>query len=159
MNKKLIEVQDIFLDRINQICNKLGLNNIMAQLYAVLYLSDKPLSLDDMVERLKISKASVSVNIRALERYNAVKKIWVRKSRKDYYEAEPDIAKVVRDRIKFMTQSRLSEISDMIDLSYETLNSVDSSDKEGKDGIKIFTQRLDKLKKLHDKAKAVLNFI
>jgi len=159
MNKKLIEMQDAFLYNINQVCSKLGLNNIMAQLYAILYLSDKPLSLDDMVERLKISKASVSVNIRALERYNAVKKVWVKKSRKDYYEADIDIAKVVRNRVRSMAQSRLSEIGDMINTSYETLNSISSSDKSEKDDVKIFVQRLNKLKDLHGKAKTVLNFI
>ena len=66
MNENLIKVQDIFLNRINHICKKLGLNNVMAQLYAILYLNNEPLSLDDMVERLKISKGSASVNITAL---------------------------------------------------------------------------------------------
>ena len=159
MNERLMKAQAVFLDRINQICGKLGLNNIMTQLYAILYLSDKPLSLDDMVERLKISKASASINIRALERYDAVRKVWVKGSRKDYYEAEPDIAKVGRDRVRSMTQSRLSEINDMIDISYSTLNSAASSDGKEKDDIKVFTQRLDRLRSFHKKAQSVLDFI
>lgn len=159
MNKDLVKAQDIFLDKVNQICSKFGLNNIMAQLYAVLYLNDKPLSLNDMTERLKISKGSVSVNIRALERYGAVRRIWVKGSRKDYYEAETDIAKVMMDRVKSMVAGRLSEVDEMINSSYEALRLVNSSNKEEEEAVKIFEERLDKLVNLQDKAKSLFNLL
>ena len=157
MNKKLLEAQDVFLDRINQICNKFGLNNIMAQLYAILYLSNEALSLNDMVERLKISKGSASVNIRALERYGAVRRVWVKGSRKDYYEAETDIAKVAMDRVKAITQLRLLEVDDMIKSSYEVLNSVNSLDKKEEASAKVFKQRLNELEKVRDKVQSIFN--
>lgn len=155
MGKKLVKAQDIFLNGVNQLCNKFGLNNIMAELYAVLYLSNKPMSLDDMVERLKISKGSASVNIRALERYGAVRRIWVRGSRRDHYEAETGISKVIMDRVKSMAQSRLSEIDDMINSSFQALNSVSSSDKEEKEAVEIFKQRLERLRSLQNKAQSL----
>src|SRR3989338_5938972 len=114
MNENLTNAQDVFLNEINQICSKFGLNNIMAQLYAILYLSDKPLSLDDMVDRLRISKGSASINIRALERYGAVRRVWIKGSRRDYYEAEADIVKVVVGRIRSMVNGRLTELEHMI---------------------------------------------
>ena len=151
MNKTLTDAQDVFLGKINQICNRFGLNNIMAQLYAVLYLTDKPLSLSEMVERLKISKASVSINIRALERYGMAKRVWVKGSRKDYYEAEADIAKVIMDRVKSMAQSRLSEVDDMLKSSYSILDSVTPYNKEEKETMEVFRQRLNRLTKLQRK--------
>lgn len=157
MNEQLTQAQDVFLDKINQICNRSGLNNIMAQLYAILYLSNKSLSLDDMVERLKISKGSVSVNIRALERYGAVRRVWVKGSRRDYYEAETDISKVIIDRMKSMAQGRLSEVDDIINSSSHALNAVNPSDKEEKEAIKVFKQRLDNLRKLQTKVQTLFN--
>jgi len=157
MNDKLSKAQDVFLDKVNNICRKFGLNNIMAQLYAILYLSNKPLSLNDMVERLKISKGSVSVNIRALERYGAVKKAWIKGSRKDYYEAETDIYKVILDRARSMSGSRLLELDDMITSSYETINLADPIDAEEKETVKVFKERLDRLRSLHKRAQALLN--
>ena len=159
MNEKLIQAEDVFLDRINQICSKFGLNNIMAQLYAILYLSNKPLSLNDMVERLKISKGSVSVNIRALERYGAVRRVWVKGSRKDYYEAETDIAKVIMDRVKSMAENRLSEVDNMVNSSLEALNSVGSLEDTEKESVEIFKQRLDKLKSLHNRAESLFSLL
>lgn len=152
MDKKLTDVQDAFLGKINQICSRFGLNNIMAQLYAILYLSKEPLSLNDMVDQLKISKASASINIRALERYGVVRRVWVKGSRKDYYEAEADIAKVIMDRIRSMAKSRLSEVDDMIKSSYAAFDLVTCSSKEEKEAMRVFKERLDKLAKIQRKA-------
>ena len=157
MNKNLIDAQDVFLGKINQLCNKFGLNNIMAQLYSILYLNSKALSLDDMVEQLKISKATVSINIRVLERYGAVRRVWVKGSRKDYYEAETDISKVIMDRIRSMAQRRMSEIDDMINSSSQILDSVNSENEEDKESIKIFRDRLDQLKGLYSQAQTLFN--
>jgi len=158
MNQQLIKAQDVILDRINTICSKFGLNNIMAQLYAVLYLSTKPLSLDDMLERLKISKASVSINIRALERYGAVRRVWIKGSRKDFYQAEPNISKVIMDRVKSMAENRLSEIDKMVNDSFAALDSIDQINKGQEKEVALFRQRLEKLKKIHGKAKFAFGF-
>lgn len=157
MNKQLVVAQDVFLDKINTICKKFGLNNIMAQLYAILYLSATPLSLDDMVERLKISKGSASVNIRALERYGVVKRVWVKGSRKDYYEAELDISKVIMDRIQAMAKIRLSEVDNMINSSHEAIGQVVSQNGTEEESVKVIRDRLGKLKSLYNNAKSLFD--
>ena len=159
MDGKLIEAQDIFLGGVNQLCNKFGLNNIMAQLYAILYLSDAPLSLHDMVERLKISKGSVSVNIRALERYGVVKRVWVKGSRRDYYEAETDISKVIIDRIKAMGQARLAEIENVIKSSYSIIEEQNVSNKEDEKAVDFFKERLEKLRDIQHKAQSIFELL
>jgi len=78
----------------------LGLNRTVGQIYGVLYLSERHLSLDEIVGRLGISKGSVSLNIRELERWGAVRKIWVPGTRKDYYEACTDLAGILYDRMR-----------------------------------------------------------
>lgn len=159
MNKRLIKVQDIFLERTNHICKKLGLNNVMAQLYAVLYLSNEPLSLDDMVDRLKISKGSASVNIRALENYGAVRRVWVRGSRRDYYEADTDIVKVIMERVNLIARLRLSEVDELMKTSLKILDSVKPSDKDEDAAIKAFRQKLDKLEALRIQARSLFDLV
>lgn len=154
---ELKAVQDLFLDKINLICKKFGLNNIMAQLYATLYFNGKPMSLNDMVEQLEISKASASVNMRALERYGAVRRVWVKGSRKDFYEAEADIAKVIMNRATSMGQKRLSEFNNLITASYNALDRI--KDQEKKESVVLFRVRLEKLKSLYEKAQAVFDLL
>jgi len=155
MDKSLLNAQDLFLSKINRMCSKFGLNNVMAELYVVLYLSNKPLCLDDMVERLKISKGSASVNIRALERYGVVRQIWVKGSRKDYYEAETDISRVIIDRINSMAKGRLSEVESMITASSQALDAVRALSEEDVESVKIFRERLKKLSAFYDQAKSL----
>ena len=88
MNTENININ--FIRIVGELGASLGLNRSVGQIYGLLYMSDKPLSLDDLVSKLKMSKGSVSLNIRELERWEAVKKIWVSGSRKDFYEVNPD---------------------------------------------------------------------
>lgn len=64
------------------------INRVGGQIYALLFLAEEPMSLDEISERLGVSKSNVSINIRMLEDYNLVRKVWVKGSRRDYYAAE-----------------------------------------------------------------------
>lgn len=83
------EVMDTFIQGAGKISSALlgMVNKVGGQIYALLFLSEKPLSLDEIAEKLHISKSNISVNIRMLEEFRLVKKVWVKGSRKDYYEA------------------------------------------------------------------------
>ncbi len=73
-----------------------GISKVMAEIYALLYLSPDALSLDEISERLKTSRSNVSLNVRALVDLGVVRKVVVRGDRRDYYAAEDDIGKVAR---------------------------------------------------------------
>ena len=100
MNPKLEKTRDNFIEAVGQFSASLGLSKVAGQLYGLLYLSSSSVSLDEMVEILKISKGNVSVNIRELEKWGAARKVWVKGSRKDHYEAELDVLRIIMDRLK-----------------------------------------------------------
>jgi len=56
MNEDLLKARDRFIEGIGLLATTVGVSRVIGQLYAILFLSDKPLSLNDMVERLRISK-------------------------------------------------------------------------------------------------------
>ncbi len=90
------EIHENTMEALGRISSFWGFSKIMGQIYGLLYLSPKPLTLDDMAKSLSVSKGNVSINMKALERWNMVKQIWVKGDRKDYYEAETDFWKIVR---------------------------------------------------------------
>lgn len=150
MHNKLELAQDRFIERIGNMCSKFGLNHFLAQLFAVLYLNNKPLSLDELAEKLKGSKGNVSINIRELERWGAVRKIWIKGSRKDFYEAESDIKKVFTDRLKSSIQKRISEVSNMLQEFNDILSSADGELTEEEQQIaRIYAERLKKIEGLN----------
>jgi DNA-binding transcriptional regulator GbsR (MarR family) len=88
-------VQDSMLDGLGQLSDYFGFSKVMGQLYGALLLSPSPLSLDDLVEQLDISKANVSMNLRTLEHMGMVRQAWVRGGRRKYYEAETDFWQII----------------------------------------------------------------
>lgn len=95
MQKDLEAVSTSTIEGLGRLAQFFGFNKVMGQLYGVLLLSPKPLSLDELAERLDISKGSVSLNMQALERWGTVKEVWVRGDRRKYYEAETDLWKII----------------------------------------------------------------
>ena len=89
--------QESMLDGLGQLSDYFGFSKVMGQLYGALLLSVDPLSLDDQVELLDISKASVSMNLRTLEHMGMVRQVWVRGGggRRKYYEAETDFLQII----------------------------------------------------------------
>jgi len=61
------------------------------RIYAVLYLSPGPLSLDEIGQQVGTSKGHASVQVRSLLDLGMVRKVSVRRSRRDYYEAVTDL--------------------------------------------------------------------
>lgn len=96
-HSSIVEVHDSMIDGLGQLSDYFGLSKVMGQLYGALLLSAEPLSLDDLMERLSISKASVSMNMRTLEHMGMVRQVWLRgrSGRRKYYEAETDFIQII----------------------------------------------------------------
>lgn len=151
MNDRLEKAQNKFIEGIGRMSDPFGLNRFVAQLYALLYLNSKPLSLDEIAEALGASKGNVSINIRELEKWGAVKNVWVKGSRKDFYQAEPDVKKVFLNKVKSAIQKRTSELSSLIEEFAQILESID--EKLDEEEVKIaatYAERLEKLKEMKD---------
>lgn len=105
------EAVDIFLQGAGKISSALlgMINKVGGQIYALLFVSDEPLSLDDIADRLGVSKSNVSINIRMLEDYDLVRRVWVKGSRKDYYSAQCAYPKKVLKDFLEKIQKTLSE--------------------------------------------------
>lgn len=92
---QLQAVRDSMLEGLGTLADYFGYNKVMGQLYGALLLHPEPLSLDDLVDLLGKSKASVSMNMRTLENMGIVREVWIRDTRKKFYEAESDMWKII----------------------------------------------------------------
>jgi DNA-binding transcriptional regulator GbsR (MarR family) len=158
MNPKLENIQDKFLESIGRVSDAFGLNGFVAKLYGLLYLHAKPLSLDEMAESLGVSKGNVSLNIRELENWGAVKKVWVKGSRKDFYEADMDIKKILASKLKSAVQKRISEVSLILEEAKKLIQSANGAlNEEERAMAKGFEKRLKELDKLKSLASNALS--
>src|SRR6266568_1324644 len=73
------------------------LSQLQGRIFAVLFLQDHPLSLDDIADALQLSKSNISINIRGLVEWHLVRHVSVPNSRKDHYEAAHDFWRVMQE--------------------------------------------------------------
>ena len=96
MDSELTRARDNFIQGMSRISHFWGFPKAMGAIYGAIYLSPDPLSLDELVLQVNVSKGAVSTNVRTLERLGMVHKQLQLGDRKDYYIAETDFWKIVR---------------------------------------------------------------
>lgn len=82
-------------DAVGALIEAWGFKRNMGRMWAVLYLENHPLNATDLGERLGLSTGSVSMLLTELQEWGAIKKAWVVGERKEHYEAETSIWKMV----------------------------------------------------------------
>lgn len=110
----LASSENLFVEALGNLGTELGLNRAVAQIYALLYLREAELSLDDIAEALVVSKATVSTNMRDLERWGAARRTWVEGSRKDWFVANRDTLGVVLAALRDGLRRRLDRLEDAL---------------------------------------------
>ncbi len=68
-----------------------GINRSVARVHALLMASEGPVSLDEIAERLQISKGNASMSLRELRTFGVVRQVEVPGDRRDFYVTEPDV--------------------------------------------------------------------
>lgn len=82
---------DQFIERLGLIMEADGLPRIAGRLFGLLLLTSEPLSLDQLAARLKVSKASISLDARLLRQRGVIDRVSVPGDRRDYYRVAPDL--------------------------------------------------------------------
>jgi len=68
-----------------------GVNRSVAQIHALLYLSERPLTADDIAGKLGLARSNVSNSIRELIAWDLIRRVPVRGDRREHFEAETDL--------------------------------------------------------------------
>jgi DNA-binding transcriptional regulator GbsR (MarR family) len=68
-----------------------GVNRSVAQIHALLYLSDRPLPADEIVDLLTLARSNVSTALKELQGYGIVRRVHVEGDRRDHFLAETDL--------------------------------------------------------------------
>lgn len=72
-----------------------GVNRSVSQVHALLYLSERPMTAEDIAELLAIARSNVSNSLKELLSWNLIRRVPVRGDRRDHFEAETDIWEIV----------------------------------------------------------------
>jgi DNA-binding transcriptional regulator GbsR (MarR family) len=149
MGMKLTEAKQQFIASWGAFGTHWGINRTMAQVHALLMISAEPLSQDDIMEELSISRGNVNMNIRELIDWRLVDRIIIPGERKEYFTAEKDIWKVATQIVRERKKRELDPMLKLLDQLQDVEG--DKKDKNVKQftdtigGIKRFGQQADKM--------------
>lgn len=93
---ELQEAKYQFIETWGKLATEWGINRSMAQVHALLLVSAEPLSTEDIMDQLQISRGNANMNIRELMIWDLISKVLKPGDRKEYFEAEKDIWEVAK---------------------------------------------------------------
>jgi DNA-binding transcriptional regulator GbsR (MarR family) len=148
---KLTEARQQFISSWGAFGTHWGINRTMAQIHALLLITPDPLTQDDIMEQLNISRGNTNMNIRELINWGLVDRVLLTGERKEYFSAEKDIWKVVKQIVKERKKRELEPMLKLLDQLEEV-----EGDKRDKN-IKSFVDTVSSIKKLGRQADKTLD--
>lgn len=146
----LAESKDKFIQSWGALGSSWGINRTMAQIHALLLISPEPLSADEIMEGLQVSRGNANMNLRALIDWGLVYKELKPGERREFFRAEKDMWEVVK---KIIIQRKRKELAPML----KVLDEVSNIDTEGDPQAEEFLRILRDIKLFSNKADATLD--
>ncbi len=139
------EIKKTVIELFSEIAKIHGLSKSVGEVYAIVFLSNKPLCIDDIMDELGMSKGNVSMNLNKLEKIGFVKKVWIKGERKNYYESVAGFSSF-KDIVK--------KKYDILSKACDKLDQLEKSNDEA-----IAYENLEYIKKMKKFSKRVLDIL
>ncbi len=127
-----------------------GINKAMAQIQALLFISTKALSMEDIMEELKISRGNTSMNLRQLMDWGIVTKELIPGERKEFFTTEKDVQELARIVAKERSRREIKPV-------IKVLEDVSSIKDDGTEKTKELIKQTKALKNLTDDLDTLMN--
>ena len=118
---------EAFVLHFGEMGSRWGINRTVGQIYAVLFISQKPLCADEIVERLGISRSNVSMGLKELQSWNLLRQRPVPGDRREFFAPPDDIYVIVRTLIE---ERKKREIDPTLSMLRELIMQSPDSDAE-----------------------------
>lgn len=117
-----------------------GVNRSVAQIHALLYLSDRPLHAEEICETLGLARSNVSNGVKELQGYGIVRRTHIEGDRRDHFTAETDLWEMLT---RIVSERKRREI----DPTIEALQRL-SADMEGRTDVPAHVR--DRIGRMHE---------
>ncbi|MGJ8592510.1 MAG: GbsR/MarR family transcriptional regulator [Aquaticitalea sp.] len=109
------EAKEQFISTWGSLGTLWGINKAMAQIQALLFISTKSLSMEDIMEELQISRGNASMNLRQLMDWGIVTKDLIPGERKEFFRTEKDVQELARIIAKERSRREIQPVIKVLD--------------------------------------------
>lgn len=139
---QLPEAKSKFIEAWGKLGSEWGINRTMAQVHALLLVSPEPLTTEEIMEELKISRGNANMTLRDLISWGLVEKQHKAGERKEYFYADKDTWNIARQVAKERRKRELDPIIKILD----ELTKVEGDSKD--EAFKVFNKSVTDINKL-----------
>src|SRR5215467_14450882 len=136
---KLTAIQQRYILHWGEMGTRWGINRTVAQIHALLYLSPKALSSEEIAETLNVARSNVSTSVRELESWGLVRPVHVLGDRREHYESLKDVCESFRIIIEQRKRRELDPTIQLLRRSLEELQA-DGGDTYTRERLKEMTE-------------------
>ncbi len=108
----------------------IGLPKSVGEIYGLLFVSPRPLAMDELMERLQISLGAASQGLRLLRSFGAVKVVYQPGDRRDHYIADLDLSNFATVFIKEELRPRVERAVDRLQRMEQLVNEMNPADRK-----------------------------
>lgn len=126
-----------------------GMGRIVGEVFALVFLSRDPISLDEIEDQLGLSKAAVSIATRQLDKLSLLARVKNPGDRKTYYRTSAHFAASLQKGILEMIRSKLKTTEDVLNEAEEFLK--DATESDDKDFLQNQIERARRIRNRTDK--------
>src|SRR6266516_1336459 len=94
--KDLSPVRQKFVLHWGEMGTRWAINRTVAQIHALLYVSEKPLPAEEIAETLAVARSNVSTSLKELQGWGIVKMVHVMGDKRDHFESMKDVWEMFR---------------------------------------------------------------
>jgi DNA-binding transcriptional regulator GbsR (MarR family) len=149
------EIRRRLIEAGGRISQDLGLGRIVGQVLVCLYLSREACSLDTIGEDLELSKASVSIAARQLERLGMIVRVWKKGDRRSYYRTADNFTQALQQGFVEFVRQKMQTVGAEIDYAHTLLHDDDNHHTQDPDLV-FLGKRVDRAMVLKEKVERVL---
>ena len=137
-----------------------GFKRALGRVWTLLYLSPEPLGAADIAERVQMSAGAVSMALTELQKWGAVRRSWRPGERRDFFECETSIWKMITRVFRERELGLVRDTADAFSAAEESFAAVArSGDKELKRRVSHARERLARLRLMAKVGESLLTAI
>lgn len=159
MAKTVDDIRNEVIDTIGEKAGKFGFSPIVGRIEGLLYLSGEPLSLDEMAERLEVSKASISTNVRVLERWKVVKRAYNKGTRRNLYQLRGRIWEIETELARTVAREEIERFKLLLHRTMGDLRAVRARSGAEKEQVALMRERLKELEEYVEAGEHLLELL
>jgi len=131
----------------------LGLPKSVGAIFGLLYLSPRPLTMEEIMGRLHISLGSASQGLRQLRSFKAVRPVYVPGARRDHFEAEDQFRKLIGNFLDDEVGAQLDSTSERLGNLSKLVERAPAAERDW------LRQRVEKLENVNANARRLLTLV